>query len=280
LPNNEQKRAAAKRKLQRQLEKRAERERQRRRLTVGLAVIVVIAVIAGGAFWWHASRKKSEALSQPKPETSSCEFNASQQPPSKPVTRPANGPAPTSPPTQEVTLKTDQGDIPLSLDRAKSPCAVQSFLSLSEQKFFNDTTCHRLTTDGIFVLQCGDPTGSGSGGPGYSFADEYPIPKDKKKPVASTGSTFYTRGTLAMANSGPDTNGSQFFLVYKDSPLPPSYTVFGHIADPGLAVLDKVAAGGVAPSSAQPTDGEPKSPVKITGVELSPASAQSAPAGR
>ncbi|ADG97922.1 peptidyl-prolyl cis-trans isomerase cyclophilin type [Segniliparus rotundus DSM 44985] len=277
MPNNEQKRAAAKRKLQRQLEKRA--ERQRRRLTLVFAVVVVLAVIAGGAFWWHTSQKKPQALSQPKPDASSCEFTASQQPPSKPATRPANGPAPTTPPNQDVTLKTDRGDIPLTLDRAKSPCAVQSFLSLSEQKFFNDTTCHRLTTGGIYVLQCGDPTGSGSGGPGYSFADEYPIPKDRKAPVASNGSTFYTRGTLAMANSGPDTNGSQFFLVYKDSPLPPSYTVFGHIADAGLAVLDKIAAGGVAQSSAQPTDGAPRTPVKITGVELSPAPAQPAPAG-
>ena len=249
MPSNEQKRAAAKRKLQRQLAKRVERERQRQRLTLVFAAVVVVALIAGGVFWWIKSR--------PKPEVLSCAFEASHEPPSKPVVRPANGPAVTTPATQSMTLQTDQGDIPLTLDRAKAPCATQSFLSLAQQKFFNDTSCHRLTTDGIFVLQCGDPTGSGSGGPGYSFADESPVSKSKLS--VTNGTTDYTRGVLAMANSGPDTNGSQFFLVYKDSPLPPKYTVFGHIGEAGLAVLDKVAAGGVtAPAGQAPAPNQPQ----------------------
>ena len=264
MPSNEQKRAAAKRKLQRQLAKRAEHERQRQRLTLVFAAVVVIALIAGGVFWWVKSR--------PKPDVLSCAFQAAQEPPSKPVTKPVGGPAVTTPATQDVTLQTDQGDIPIALDRTKSPCATQSFLSLAQQGFFNDTTCHRLTTSGIFVLQCGDPTGTGKGGPGYSFANEYPT--SKNKPVATTGATFYTRGTLAMANAGPDTNGSQFFLVYKDSALPPDYTVFGHIAEPGLAVLDKIAAGGVDSPAG---DGAPKIPVKIVSVALFGAAASSQP---
>ena len=95
-------------------------------------------------------------------------------------------------------------------------------MSLAEQGYFDDTTCHRLTTQGIFVLQCGDPTATGGGGPGYSFEDEL------------DGAEKYPAGTIAMANAGPDTNGSQFFLVYEDTELPPSYTTFGTIDDAGL----------------------------------------------
>ena len=98
-------------------------------------------------------------------------------------------------------------------------------MSLATQGYFDGTICHRLTTleeSGIAVIQCGDPSGTGSGGPGYTFADE------------TTGDEKYTAGVIAMANRGPDTNGSQFFIVYDDSPLPPDYTVFGSIDDASL----------------------------------------------
>ena len=151
----------------------------------------------------------------------------------------------------DVTISTSAGDIGATLDAAAAPCTVNSFLSLSDQGYYDDTPCHRLTTAGIYVLQCGDPSGSSAGGPGYSFPDEL------------TGDEKYARGTLAMANAGPDTNGSQFFMVYEDTQLPPSYTVFGSIDDAGLEVLDAVAKKGTADGS---PDGPPKEKVQIESV--------------
>ncbi len=153
-----------------------------------------------------------------------------------------------------VTVKTSVGDLGFTLDADKAPCTVNSFLSLAEQGYFDGTTCHRLTvSDGFEVLQCGDPTGTGTGGPGYSFADEL------------SGSETYGAGTLAMANAGPNTNGSQFFVVYGDTGLPPSYTVFGTVDQAGLAAIEKAAAAGVTPQNG-PEDGTPVTPVKIESV--------------
>ena len=147
-----------------------------------------------------------------------------------------------------VVIETTAGDIPAVLDAAAAPCTVNSFTSLASQGYFDDTPCHRLTTQGIYVLQCGDPSGSGMGGPGYSFPDEL------------TGSETYGPGTLAMANSGPDTNGSQFFIVYGDSPLPPAYTVFGEISEEGLQVVEEIAEKGTDTGAG---DGAPAEPVQI-----------------
>ncbi len=158
--------------------------------------------------------------------------------------------APTGDPVS-ATISTDQGDIPVTLDTKATPCTVNSFLSLADQGYFDDTPCHRLTTAGIFVLQCGDPTGTGTGGPGYSFGDE--LSTQEKYPA----------GTLAMANAGPDTNGSQFFIVFADTDLPPAYAVFGTVSADGLKVVQEIAAAGVAGGGA---DGPPATPVTITGV--------------
>jgi peptidyl-prolyl cis-trans isomerase B (cyclophilin B) len=155
-----------------------------------------------------------------------------------------------------ATVETSAGNIDLTLDADAAPCTVNSFVSLAEQGYFDDTECHRLTEGGgLSVLQCGDPTASGSGGPGYSFDDEL------------TEEETYLAGTLAMANAGPDTNGSQFFMVYADSQLPPLYTVFGTIGDDGLAVLEEVAAAG-SDSSNGPGDGRPNTPVEISSVTV------------
>jgi peptidyl-prolyl cis-trans isomerase B (cyclophilin B) len=153
-----------------------------------------------------------------------------------------------------ATIQTSEGPVAITLDATHAPCTVNSFVSLATQGYFDDTPCHRLTTTGIHVLQCGDPSGTGSGGPGYSFKDE------------TTGHDTYPTGTLAMANAGPDTNGSQFFLCYGDcSELnsQPNYTVFGTIDADGLATLKKVAAAGEASGTG---DGAPNDGVKITGV--------------
>jgi peptidyl-prolyl cis-trans isomerase B (cyclophilin B) len=159
-----------------------------------------------------------------------------------------------------VTFVTNQGPIPLQLDRAAAPCTVQSFLHLITSGFYDDTICHRLTTyPTLSVLQCGDPSGTGEGGPGYQFRDELPtdLPVWPGDPAGSPR-RLYARGTLAMANAGPDTNGSQFFLVYKDSRLRPNYTIFGRILPVGLRTLDRIAAGGVDPADpGAPLDGLP-----------------------
>jgi peptidyl-prolyl cis-trans isomerase B (cyclophilin B) len=154
--------------------------------------------------------------------------------------------------TVRVSLTTNVGVIALKLAADAAPCAVNSFVSLTRGGYFDGTPCHRLTTRGIYVLQCGDPSGLGTGGPGYQYSDEnLPIGRHPA----------YPRGTVAMANAGPNTNGSQFFLVFNDSEIDPNYSVFGTIAS-GLDVLDKVAAAG-SDDSGGTGDGQPKLPVTI-----------------
>ena len=189
-----------------------------------------------------------------------CQYPASGSA-AKPNTPPRSGPVPREPATVAASMATDQGNIGLNLANGQAPCTVNNFASLAQQGYFDGTTCHRLTTGSLAVLQCGDPTGTGTGGPGYQFADEYPVTQTN----GNLDPVSYPRGTLAMANSGPDTNGSQFFLVYGDSQLPPGYTVFGTIDATGLATLDKIAAGGVAGGG---SDGKPAVPVTISSIRL------------
>ncbi|QIM21090.1 peptidylprolyl isomerase [Phycicoccus sp. HDW14] len=170
-----------------------------------------------------------------------------------------------------VTLRTNQGTIPLMLDRRAAPCTVQSITFLVRRDYFDDTRCHRLTAyrtppAALSVLQCGDPLGTGNGDPGYSFADELDSARALENwPGFPDGSRkVYPRGTIAMANAGPDTNGSQFFLVYEDSRLRPDYTVFGRVSESGMRVLDRIAAGGIDPGTdGTPEDGAPARPVLI-----------------
>lgn len=166
------------------------------------------------------------------------------------------------PPTTDVektgevvfTIATNEGDVSVTMDREKAPCTVNSFESLASQGYFDDTSCHRLVDSGIFVLQCGDPTGTGSGGPGYTFADE----------VAPDAT--YGPGTVAMANAGPDTNGSQFFLVYEESPLGPDYTVFGQMDETSIGVVARIATEGQDGSAGEAGGGKPNNPAEISSV--------------
>ena len=156
--------------------------------------------------------------------------------------------------TSTLLMSTNQGDLTLTLDRASAPCAAASFTYLAEQGFFDGSPCHREVNQPTFgVLQCGDPTGSGSGGPSYKFAQEVPE------------GTTYPRGTIAMANTGqPNSTGSQFFLCFVDTELSPDYTPVGTVDEAGLAVLDKVAAAGNDGSfEAQAGGGAPNLPVTI-----------------
>jgi peptidyl-prolyl cis-trans isomerase B (cyclophilin B) len=219
-----------------------------RRLPAAVAVAGVAAVLTacGGS---SGGGNDNPIVAQPSsPSTASC----------TPVPTPSGTPQQYSaePPlcidrtTYTATIKTNRGTIVAALDGAKAPHTVNSFAFLSAHHYFDNTPCHRLTTKNIFVLQCGDPTGSGSGGPGYTIPDEN-----------LTGAT-YPAGTLAMANTGqPHTGGSQFFFCYADTPLGPQYTPFGHVTQ-GLDVLKAIAAAGEDDSNG-PGDGKPNKPVVI-----------------
>lgn len=131
-----------------------------------------------------------------------------------------------------VTIETNLGKIVLETYDADAPNTVKNFISLIDKGFYNGVIFHRVIKD--FMIQGGDPTGTGTGGPGYAFADEL-------DPNTASYKTGYVRGTLAMANAGPDTNGSQFFIMHKDTPLPHSYTIFGRVVS-GMEIVDKIAA--------------------------------------
>jgi peptidyl-prolyl cis-trans isomerase B (cyclophilin B) len=157
--------------------------------------------------------------------------------------------------TYTARVKTNCGTITVSLLGKQAPQTVNSFAFLSGKGFFTDTPCHRLTTAGIFVLQCGDPTGTGTGGPGYTIPDE------------NLKGATYPAGTLAMANTGqPHTGGSQFFFVYANTQLPPQYTPFGHVTA-GLDVLTRIAKAGTDNANGQ-GDGHPVQPVVIESFDV------------
>jgi peptidyl-prolyl cis-trans isomerase B (cyclophilin B) len=194
-----------------------------------------------------------------------CRYPAA-APASKPVRQPRAGRVPTEPAQVAATIATDRGNIGVELDNAKSPCTVNSFVNLAQQGYFDGTSCHRLTANNsLSVLQCGDPTATGTGGPGYSFANEYPTNQYVEGDAKLGVPVRYPRGTLAMANAGTGTNGSQFFIVYADSKLPPTYTVFGSVDDTGMATVDRVAGAGVVGGN---LDGKPALPVTIESIRL------------
>jgi len=222
--------------------------------TSALAITVLAAPVA-------ASAENAAGSGQPPVTHGPCRYTST---PDEPAARPV--PLPPDPRrtpdrgTVTVSLWTNYGRIPMTLDRSLAPCTVQSHLHLTFFAFYNHTVCHRLTAyPTLSVLQCGDPGGTGEGGPGYRYRDELPT----NLPPAPTDPTgerkVYKRGTVAMANAGPDTNGSQFFLVFADSALRPNYTIFGSVRPLGLRTLDRIAAGGVAPTDEDPApvDGAP-----------------------
>lgn len=252
-----------------------------------VTVMTVVAVIAGVMFfsWMARELERSGGAGIPgqtrvaapgggelppfaPPATlgANCTYPATATKADKPNKPPRTGKVPTVPATIDATMVTSAGTIGLQLDNGKTPCTVNSFVSLAQQGYFDDTPCHRLTDSrSLSVLQCGDPTGSGSGGPGYRFANEYPTNQYRPFDPALQQGVRYPRGTLAMANSGPDTNGSQFFIVYRDSMLPPTYTVFGKIDQTGLETVEDIAVAGIAGGS---DDGQPKRPVTIKSIRL------------
>lgn len=218
----------------------------KRVLALALSAGAVVALSACGSSRPSAGATTTAPASPSSSASAVCTYT-----PSGPAAKPAKlpGGTPSTANGAVVTLTTNHGSVAIALDPAKTPCTVNSFVSLAKQGYFNQTRCHRLTTSGIFVLQCGDPSGTGTGGPGYSFNDEL-LTNDSRIRCDASGNCIYPAGTVAMANSGVDTNGSQFFLVYKDSPLAYNYTVFGRMSPAGLKVVQQIAShGSGAPDS-------------------------------
>lgn len=261
-------RRLARERYERRQVREAERQRRARKVAQWVSGAVVLLVLAGIVSFTivHLNSNASASTKQtPSPSLSASPSLTPSPTPTGPVTSctytsspPASrkvGLPPAKPDfkaTYQATIKTNRGDIVINLLNAKAPCTVNSFIYLASKDYFSNTQCHRLTTSGIFVLQCGDPTGTGSGGPGYKFNDE------------NLAGAKYPAATVAMANAGPNTNGSQFFLVYKDTSLPPSYTPFGTITA-GLNVIQAVAKAGTANGS---SDGHPKEKVVIESVRI------------
>ena len=288
--SRERERRRARERYERQRELRLARQRKlRQRLGIGLAVACVLGLVAGltiaftGGSTPAAAKKPAATASPSGTSTSTPVATATATTSAAAVTEPATHctytstessgkpSLPTTSPDYKAaytaTINTNLGKIVINLANSKATCTVNSFVHLAETNFWNNTQCHRVSdSDGLYMLQCGDPTAAasqklscssttlGTGGPGYAFNDEN-----------LTGAT-YKAGTVAMANSGANTNGSQFFLVFKDTSLSPSYTPFGTITS-GLDILQNVAKAGTS-CTFSAGGGVPKEKVVISSVTI------------
>ncbi len=219
-------------------------------LAVLLACLALVASGCGDKGSSDAPAKSSPS----KASTAQCEYPDSGQAPARKVDKPPASPVADGP--VEVTIKTNFGDMTATLDAKTAPCAVNAFLSLAKQGYYDKTDCHRVTSasQGFHVLQCGDPSGSGSGDPGYRYAEEL------------TGNEDYKVGSLALANTGqPGSSGAQFFIDYDATTLQPNYTQFGQLSPAGLKVAQKAAKAAVK-GKPDGYDGAPATKVTITGI--------------
>jgi peptidyl-prolyl cis-trans isomerase B (cyclophilin B) len=272
----ERQRKAARERYERNLSRRAAQQERARRITAITLVCLIVAGLGVGGFFLFGGSGNQPASATPSSPASTPAASPSASPKTSaaaPVAEPAHtcsynvggtasrkvGVPPKRPDFRahyQATIRTNRGNIVINLLNSKATCTVNSFVSLAAQKYFSQTSCHRLTTSGIFVLQCGDPTGTGSGGPGYTFNGE------------NLAGAKYGAGTVAMANpNDPNANGSQFFLVYQNSTgLQPNYTPFGTIVS-GLKIIQNVAKAG-SDNANGPGDGHPKEKVVIKSVTI------------
>ena len=289
VSSNEQRRRESMKQLERELSRR-DRNEKLKPLGVVVTTLAILLVIVGGIWWLTTLGTKSEdnqaqkSSTQPQPvaltaqpvpgdkipmkraealpATVTCDYPDDGQA-AKTVEKPKTADVPTTG-TVTVTLKTNQGDIPMELDRSLSPCGVNAIETLAKTGYYNDTICHRITSGGLNVLQCGDPTGNGTGGPGFKFAGEWPVKDanlDANKPLV------YPKGSIAMANpNNPDANGSQFFLNWADSQLPPQYTILGSMTDEGTKTVVGITKNGIEGGGT--SDGKPAKEVRITKAEV------------
>jgi len=255
VAGKDRKRELARQRYERQQARRAAEEAAAKRRSIiggAVATAVVILGVAGAAYaLTRDGDKEAEdpTVAAPTAKPGECLYTepASGEEAAKDVGKPPAKPAYDG--EVKAKVKTSAGELTFTLDGKKAPCTVNSFAHLASEKYFDDTECHRLTDN---VLQCGDPTGTGSGGPGYEFANE------------NTEGAKYKKGVLAMANAGAGTNGSQFFIVYKDwDDLPPDYSVFGTVSS-GLDKVEEIAKAGSEPEG----DGKPKKKVEIESISI------------
>jgi peptidyl-prolyl cis-trans isomerase B (cyclophilin B) len=258
----ERQRKLARERHLRQQARRAQRARRAQVWTaIGVVCVVVVGLGVGGFFVFRSGNTKATAASAtatpkatPTPTAVATHCTYTSNPPAaRNVGMPPATPDSTA--SYQATIVTNRGNVVIDLLNSKATCTVNSFVYLAAKKYFNNTKCHRLTTsNSVYILQCGDPTGTGKGGPGYKFADE------------NLAGATYPQGTVAMANAGPNTNGSQFFLVYKNTTESPNYTPFGTIVS-GLGVIQDVAKQGSDNSNGS-GDGHPKESVVIESVTI------------
>jgi peptidyl-prolyl cis-trans isomerase B (cyclophilin B) len=256
VSQEQRRRQLAREKFLRQQQRRTEARRKARTRNAVIASVLGVVLVGSVALYTTDAFKgdddKTNASAEVTPSASASKV-------SDPCGKPAAGavksekwskePAMTIDKSAKYTMKleTTCGDIDIALKTSAAPHTVNSFNFLAGKGYFDHTKCHRLTDTGIYVLQCGDPTGTGTGGPGYTIPDENLKDSSLKGDV-------YPAGTVAMANTGqPHTGGSQFFLVYQDSQLPPNYTPFGTVSEAGMKVLKKIASAGA--QAADPTTG-------------------------
>ncbi|NYI05015.1 peptidylprolyl isomerase [Allostreptomyces psammosilenae] len=261
------------RQLERQREAAAKR-RRRNRITA--LTVAGVLVLAGGAWTTvelvggddDSSQDTAADTASPSPSASASTVATPIEGCTEPTDATPNGATFDAEPAMEIdesatytmTLATNCGDITVEMDASKAPHTVNSFAFLAGEDYFDNSVCHRVTSGTLNVLQCGDPTGQGTGGPGYT------IPDENLDDPAVEGET-YPAGTVAMANTGqPDSGGSQFFIVYEDSQLPASYTPFGTVT----SGLDRVAAVAAAGVQGGGQDGAPVQGVQLTDVTVAP----------
>ncbi|WP_433392712.1 peptidylprolyl isomerase [Micromonospora sp. KLBMP9576] len=269
----ERQRAAARARLEKEMAERAAKARKRRQTQAIVGAASVLVLVVAGTVWLATTLGDDDKTDTAGPAAGAVqcawtEIPADQRTPQiKDVGLPAPQQANTG--LQTMTIDTNLGPITATVDRAAVPCTAGSFTHLAEKNFFDNTKCHRMVTEGIKVLQCGDPSATGkgwrqtdgTGGPSYRLAEEN-LPTDKRPP--------YPEGVIAMANSGqPGSTGSQFFIVYGDSPLDPNYTVLGTVTG-GMDIVKQVAAAGDDKAFAQQAGGgHPKKEVTIKKLTMS-----------
>jgi peptidyl-prolyl cis-trans isomerase B (cyclophilin B) len=306
VPTNKQRREAARRHLERQLQRRVDTDVKRKKrnliVTIIASIVVVVVIVVVMVAIIHDDKKSkstaaasgtttatvsdtptdsaaaSTSAAAPLPHTAGpCGYSQTATTATKSYGYPPD-PSPTPTTNRVMSITTNKGALTMDLDASLAPCTVQSIAYLVGQGLYDNTSCFRLVTSGIFVLQCGDPSNNGTGGPGYEVKDENLDKVD-----------YSTVGTVAMANSGPGTDGSQFFIIYKDSSssLGKDYTEIGKISA-GMDIVQQVVAGG-SDNSNGTGDGKPKvtltftkvtvtPPVTGSGTMVTPAAAASSPA--
>lgn len=258
-----QKRAkeVARAKYERQQAKRDAQRRARRRNSWIAGGVVALIVVLGVAFaLWPESTDTPEptasASKPPAPVSAPAGVSCTQ---ATPASASGQYPAPTAmklQPGSAMTLDTNCGTVVFGLDVKAAPKSTNALAFLASKGWYNNGNCHRLTVEGIYVVQCGAGQPSGQGDPGFT------VPDENLPPAGAGGSGQYPSGTVAMANRGPGTSSSQFFIVYKDTQLPPNYSIVGQVTS-GMNVIEYVASQGVADSSSNPGDGPPAQPLVI-----------------